>query len=215
MFPTQRLALNDYFGLVINYLTANASRLGISGEQLSALSAAHADWSTVFIDSVNSATRTAPIIKQRNAAGNHLKALLRATYRDIPASALNNTDRNTLHLFARSATYQRAHVPQSAPLGQVAFGDRLQHRVAFLDSGNTVHRRRPEGVKGCEIWLKIGDVAQDEKELRYVGMATRSPHTVHFEGADKGKQAHYWLRWINTRGAHGPWSEPLEATIAG
>jgi len=25
----------------------------------------------------------------------------------------------------------------------------------------------------------------------------------------------YWLRWVNTRGEKGPWSEPVSATIAG
>jgi hypothetical protein len=24
-----------------------------------------------------------------------------------------------------------------------------------------------------------------------------------------------WLRWINTRGEKGPWSDPVSATIAG
>ena len=34
-----------------------------------------------------------------------------------------------------------------------------------------------------------------------------------FDGADGGKQAHYMLRWVNTRGETGPWSETATATI--
>jgi len=25
----------------------------------------------------------------------------------------------------------------------------------------------------------------------------------------------YWLRWVNTRGEKGPWSEPVSATVPG
>jgi hypothetical protein len=34
-----------------------------------------------------------------------------------------------------------------------------------------------------------------------------------FSGGDGGKNAHYILRWVNTRGQKGPWSEVVSATI--
>ena len=40
----------------------------------------------------------------------------------------------------------------------------------------------------------------------------RTPSTD-FDGADGGKQAHYMLRWVNTRGETGPWSETATARI--
>jgi hypothetical protein len=40
-----------------------------------------------------------------------------------------------------------------------------------------------------------------------------TPYTTDFDGADGGKQAHYMLRWVNTRGETGPWSETATAMI--
>jgi hypothetical protein len=50
------------------------------------------------------------------------------------------------------------------------------------------------------------------------GLADNTPHqftpyTADFDGADGAKQAHYMLRWVNTRGETGPWSETATATI--
>jgi hypothetical protein len=34
------------------------------------------------------------------------------------------------------------------------------------------------------------------------------------DAPDGDKKAHYLLRWVNTRGDKGPWSETVTATIA-
>jgi hypothetical protein len=39
--------------------------------------------------------------------------------------------------------------------------------------------------------------------------------TDYLPGADAGKNAHYLVRWITSRGDAGPWSETASATIAG
>ncbi len=36
---------------------------------------------------------------------------------------------------------------------------------------------------------------------------------AHYSGADGGQTAHYMLRWVNTTGEKGPWSETASATI--
>jgi hypothetical protein len=74
---------------------------------------------------------------------------------------------------------------------------------------------KPDGVRGCQIWMKIGSPATDPDELTYLATDTRSPYVYHFEGKDAGKAAYYWLRWENTRGETGPWSDSVMATIAG
>ena len=42
---------------------------------------------------------------------------------------------------------------------------------------------------------------------------TRTPYTADYAGADAKKTAHYMLRWVNTKGEKGPWSETASATI--
>ncbi len=40
-----------------------------------------------------------------------------------------------------------------------------------------------------------------------------TPYVAAFDGTDANKVAHYMLRWENTRGETGPWSETASATI--
>ena len=44
-------------------------------------------------------------------------------------------------------------------------------------------------------------------------MATKPSVTAEYRAADGGK-AVYMLRWVNTRGEKGPWSEVTTATVA-
>ncbi len=53
----------------------------------------------------------------------------------------------------------------------------------------------------------------DSSELTFLAVDTRAPYLSEYPGGDGGKMAHYMLRWINTRGETGPWSETVSATI--
>ena len=75
-------------------------------------------------------------------------------------------------------------------------------------------KAKPAGVMGAEIWVLIGPTPPvDPGELTFLAVDMRTPYTTDFDGADGGKQAHYMLRWVNTRGETGPWTETATATI--
>ena len=42
-----------------------------------------------------------------------------------------------------------------------------------------------------------------------------TPYLMEFNSADAGKTAYWALRWVNTRGEHGPWSATVSGTIPG
>ncbi len=72
---------------------------------------------------------------------------------------------------------------------------------------------------GAEVWVKVvepqGGLAMPPSgpsELRFLSLATRTPHVAEFPGPDGGKTAHYMLRWIATTGEKGSWSETASAT---
>ncbi|HEV7858837.1 MAG TPA: hypothetical protein VGO91_09435, partial [Pyrinomonadaceae bacterium] len=68
----------------------------------------------------------------------------------------------------------------------------------------------------CEIWSKIGDPApSDPSQLHFMGLDTSTPYMVQFGGEDAGKTAYYMLRWVNSKGEQGPWSQTASATITG
>jgi hypothetical protein len=90
----------------------------------------------------------------------------------------------------------------------------LQHTIRFADSGTPTSKAKPAGVRGCEIWMKVGTPPPaSASELAFVTLDTRTPHVIAFDGADGGKSVTYWLRWVSTRGEIGPWSAAVTATV--
>jgi len=52
----------------------------------------------------------------------------------------------------------------------------------------------------------------DPGELEFLGVDRRASYTRDYAGAQGGKAAHDMLRWVNSRGETGPWSEAATAT---
>lgn len=105
--------------------------------------------------------------------------------------------------------------PTTRPVPNIDTSQRLTHIVHFRDE-NSTGKAKPAGVSGCEIWVKVGDAPPaSADELHFLGLDTRTPYTAQYDFDDGGKTAYYMLRWVNTRGESGPWSETAEATIGG
>ena len=75
-------------------------------------------------------------------------------------------------------------------------------------------KAKPAGVRGAEIYCAIATTAPaDPAAYRFLALDTATPYLIEHAPADGGKTAHYLLRWVNTRGEAGPWSETVSATI--
>ena len=93
---------------------------------------------------------------------------------------------------------------------------RLRHLLRFSDELTPTSRARPAGAIGCEVWVKIGgEPPADPSSLTFLGTSTRTPFAADFAGTDANKPAHYMLRWVGLRGAKGPWSATVTATVGG
>lgn len=104
----------------------------------------------------------------------------------------------------------------TVPAGSVNTGVRLQHTISFADAASGSNKRKPRGVVGCEIWVKIDGVPPtDEKECTFLALDTKSPYVADFNGSVAGKMAHYMLRWSFKDGSKGGWGETVSATITG
>jgi hypothetical protein len=69
-------------------------------------------------------------------------------------------------------------------------------------------------VRGAEIWCAVGPTPPaNPVQYRFLALGTDAPHLVEHAAADAGQMAHYLVRWVNTRGQPGPWSETISATI--
>ena len=216
-FPGKEADLNNYFILVVAYLLvpATALRLLVSAANQTLLGNQLAAWKAAYTLTTNDNTRTKTAIDNKDVAKADLMATLRAVYGDIPNSALTTADRNTLNLPEPSGSRTPAPVPTTKPIAQVDTSQRLQHTVSFTNADGGV--AKPTGVHGCQIWMKVGGATAptDPSELNFVATDTATPYIVIFAGADAGKPVYYWLRWENTRGETGPWSDAVMATVTG
>jgi hypothetical protein len=189
--------------------------LKLGDEDVSALEAARTAWVTSF-GAWNTQREAANAARQtKDDARDEVERVVRSHARRIQADdTVPDSVRQTLGLPVHAQTRTPAPAPTTRPVVRVDTTQRLRHTINFSDEAAANSRRRPEGVQGCEIWVKVGDPApSDPSELRFLALDTATPYVVEYEGADAGTVAHYMTRWVSTRGEKGPWSQTVSATI--
>ncbi|MDR1268727.1 MAG: hypothetical protein LBK82_04315 [Planctomycetaceae bacterium] len=73
---------------------------------------------------------------------------------------------------------------------------------------------KPPGQHGVEVcWAVLDAPPTDVSELTNSSFSTRSPLILDFKENQRGKTVYFCLRWENTRGEKGPWSEIYNTII--
>ena len=84
----------------------------------------------------------------------------------------------------------------------------------YFQDAESGTRARAEGQTGVEAaWIISDEKPVDWEQLTHSSFATRSPLRLSFKGTDRGKTLYFALRWQNTRGIKGPWSEIMSTII--
>jgi hypothetical protein len=85
--------------------------------------------------------------------------------------------------------------------------------ILFWNLGSK-SKAKPHGIHGAEIrWAILDHPPLSVDELIHSGFDTRSPCKLTFDESERGKTVYFCLRWENTRGEKGPWSEIVMAII--
>jgi len=85
--------------------------------------------------------------------------------------------------------------------------------VDFWVQGET-HKAKPQGYDGAVVIWKISDAPPEgPRDFHEHTMASRTPHTLHFEETERGRTVFVALAWQNERGHLGQWSEFKSAII--
>jgi len=173
-FPSKEADRNSFYNIACPYLLkpANETRLGVSAANSATLQTAFTDWNGTYSIALNPDTRTSTAIDNKNKADFDLQTIMRKIFADIPASALTTQDRNTLNLPERAAG-SPAPAPSTKPVATIDAGNRLEHSLSVVDETTPTSRAKPDGVRGCQIWEKIGSAAVEASELTYVATMTK------------------------------------------
>lgn len=202
---------------LITIVSTNSTGWGIPPADLSALVEKQTAWDTAYAAANNKQNRTSADVQAKNDAGESFRKSLRSFSAQWLAynSKVTNSDRERMGLTVKSGSRTPVPPPATCPAGTVDFSIRLQHSIHYADESTPSRKAKPAGVHGCEIWMKIdGNMPVDASELTYLTTDTSSPHTTTFEGKYAGKIVYYMMRWVNTRGEHGPWGSTISAMVA-
>lgn len=198
------------------YVKINYSALGLTQDDATKLDNAFIRFENDYNANLAAIAAAEASVQTKNSSRSTLTNLIREDTKVIQANpGVTNAQKAELGITIPKETKTPAPVPTTRPIADIDNKQRLQHTIHFFDEGSQKSKAKPEGVRGCEIWCKIGgEPPLDYSETKYLATDTKTPYIAHFEGADGGKTAHYMLRWVNTRNEPGPWSETISVTIS-
>uniref|UniRef100_B8HK67 Uncharacterized protein n=1 Tax=Cyanothece sp. (strain PCC 7425 / ATCC 29141) TaxID=395961 RepID=B8HK67_CYAP4 len=195
----------------LNYASTNAATLSLTPAELQPLLTAQTYWQESYSEHIEAQASADAALQRKNESREAYETIIRALVKRLQGSPeLTNDQRAAMGLSIPSAKRTAVPVPTTAPSLNVDTSQRLRHTIVFTDGTRTA---KPDGVRGCEIWVKLGTAPTDPEELTFLGLDTRSPYMVSCDGNEAGQMAHYMARWSNTRGETAPWSETVSATI--
>ena len=205
-----------------NFMTVvggNPTAYGLIASDLVPATALQGTWATAYPAHITEQAAAQAARQTKDNARTAYEPLIRVLVRRIqaqPPAIVTDAERAAAGLTVPDSNPTPVGAPTTAPVGTIDTAQRLQHTVHFRDATTPNSKAKPAGVSGCEIWMKIGTPPPvDPRDLSFVTLDTRTPHVVHFDGADAGKVVTYWLRWVSTRNERGPWSAAVAATVPG
>jgi hypothetical protein len=161
-------------------------------------------------------TRTKPAVRDKDTARKTLEKDLRKTIREYLSNnhLLTDTDRESLGLPVYKTTRTPSPVAAEAPDVEVDTSVIARLAVHFFKKGGSHKKGKPAGQHCAEIRWIIGETPPARwEDLIHSAVDTASPFTLAFENDRRGETVYLALRWENTRGEKGPWSEIMNAII--
>lgn len=213
--PSADTDLSAWVQNFLAYANANLAALGLTVADLADLQVAVTSWGSAYPAHVAAQTAAASARQHKDGVREEIETALRPLVNRIQAApSVTDAHREGLGITVRATTRSAVGAPTTRPVSTVDTSQRLRHTIAFVDELTPTSRAKPNGVSGCEIWVKVGNAPPaDPTELGYLATDTRTPYVAEFDGADAGKTAYYMLRWVSTRGETGPWSQTVSGTI--
>jgi hypothetical protein len=159
-------------------------------------------------------TRTKSAVQAKNDARKAFEKFLRQVIREYLTynHAVTNVDRDNLGLPIHKSGRTPTPVATIFPWVQVIVT--LIRHLRFDFGGVEGSKAKLEGQHGMELVGRIGgEKPAGIHELTLSYFDTHTPLVIGFEEGNRGKTFWFAVRWENTRGEKGPWSEIRSAVI--
>ena len=208
---------NDFLNWVVNFLAILASilpRIEFPAEVHARLTTLLNTFRTKLGIADAPATRTSVTVQEKKDARNALEKETRQAVREHLTynHLLTDADRESLGLPIHKTTRDAAPVATTYPWVQVIVN--LIRHLTFDFGGEETSKAKPEGQHGMELAGHIGgEKPANVRALKLSYFDTHTPLVIEFEEEDRGKTFWYAVRWENTTGQKGPWSDIRSALI--
>jgi hypothetical protein len=172
-------------------------------------------WNSAYAAYCDPAKRTKSITQEKNDAR---KAYVSALRGFIQGQIMHNFkiddgDRLGMGLPVYDRTPTPAAPPATRPEIDIDFSQISRHVLHVRDS-QTRSAGKPPHTIGFEVRRHLGKNQPDYAEMLVVDLAIRSPYMLVYTTDVRTQMAWYAVRWVNTHGEKGPWSEIISAVIA-
>lgn len=208
----------DFYAWIVvffAYLSKKLSRFGITSAVFAPLTSLRDDFMDKYAVAQAPSTRTKSTVLAKNMALIALREALRVFIKEYLSynHRVTDVDRDNMGLPVYKTDRTPAPDPKTYPMFTVDSSMIRMLGIDFRDMGSE-NRAKPFGVHGAEIKWGISDTPViDPDELPHSAFDTRSPFQIEFKGEERGQTVWFCLRWENTRGVKGPWSEIVSAVV--
>jgi hypothetical protein len=205
--------LLDVAEQVITAMTADPTIYGSSAAVVTQLTTDKNTFDTDLTAHVAAQAAAKSATSTKEASREVLEAIIRSIRNIAKAGGTKEGDMDALGIPSSGGA---APSNATVPAGAVNTSERLRHTLSWTDAASLDNKKKPRGVMGCEIWVKIdGPPPTDEKECTFLTLDAFTPYLAEYTGTDAGKMAHYMLRWRMRDGSVSAWGETISATITG
>jgi hypothetical protein len=210
---------NKFYEWVTNFmrhLEGKEELLHIPAEWYQRLKAETAAFVAAFKVAGVPDTRTVVTVQGKNAARKTLEKDVRQTVAEYMTHSrlLTDSDRDLLGLPVHKTTRTPAPVAADAPDSDTDTSVIGRVGISFYERGHGHKKAKPFGQHCAEIAWVLSDTPVTRWDgLIHSNVDTNSPLTLSFENDQRGKTVYFALRWENTRGEKGPWSNIKNAII--
>jgi len=225
-FPAKDAAFIVYINAAIPHLNTNWARLiphlpspppgpPAPDPRQAQLMALKTQMDFIWPQSQNSDSATATITGQKTTYRAMIEQLMRELFEDVPASWLNDPDREILRLPKRDRTPTRVQPMGYAPKIDVHEIKHFQHTLKFGDPQNPNTKAQPRGQQiETEQFVGAAGLAENQVSFGAAEITGRFLLKVIFTADQVGKTAYYRCCYITNTGKRGLWSAMTSAVIA-
>lgn len=142
----------------LSYASANVEALGLTEAELAPIQNQLSTLETSYTDFVATQALAAGKRQRKDDERTAQEKLVRPFVARLQSSTtVTDAQRHALGVTVRSTSRAAAPTPESRPIATIDTSMRLRHTISFMDENTPGSRAKPAGVRGCEIWVKIGE----------------------------------------------------------